>query len=144
MTRHQSAGLASLRLLCPQHHKQQNLMSGVDSLHASPQTGRDKCQRRPGRSSPEKPCLSPGQQGQCSPGQRARGALPASIQLALGDKARWILASRNAPLGGCLKFEAPGTAGMRGSLMPRGHEACWASTPHSSIAMPPGSPADGC
>lgn len=153
MTRHQSVVLASLRLPCPQRHDQQNLMSGVDSLHASLQTGRDKCWRLPGRSRPEKPCFQHTHQPLSRP-VRAVQPRTESQRSLLGihpadpggwkDKAKWILASKNAPLGGCPEFEVPGAAGVGGSLMPQGHEACWASTPHSSMAMPPASPADGC
>lgn len=92
--------------------------------------------------------LSPGQRGQCSPGrtesQRSLLGIHPADPGGWKDKAKWILASKNAPLGGCPEFEVPGAAGVGGSLMPQGHEACWASTPHSSMAMPPASPADGC
>lgn len=83
----------------------------------------------------------------CSPGQRARGVSLASIQLALqggGTRLSGFWPLRMPPLGGCPEFEVPGAAGVGGSLMPQGHEACWASTPRSSITMPPASPADGC
>lgn len=91
--------------------------------------------------------LSPGQQGQCSPGQRARGVSLASIQLTLeggGTRLSGFWPLRMPPWEAAQSLRFQGAAGVGGSLMPQGHEACWASTPRSSIAMPPASPADGC
>lgn len=105
MTRHESVGLASSRLLCPQCHKQQKLVRGLDQPPLKSTNRERQGPEATRQKQPREPCLqpitsSPGKQGQDSPEWGTRGALLASIaiQLALECQARWTLASKDTDL----------------------------------------------